>query len=129
MTERERLTTERAKTFARESITLNSMNKEELRRHYNEIFDRLQEYEVKEENGLLLIPPCKVGDTVWALTENNIPLECDITQILIDKLGTRLVYEPKAFRGKLYGVKSEAFGKTIFFTEREAEAALKGGEE
>ena len=65
--ERERLTTERRKIFARESLTLMSMPKEELRRHYNEIFDRLQEYEVAEENSQIIVPPCKVGDVVYRI--------------------------------------------------------------
>ena len=45
----QRLTTDKRKIFARENPTLMSMNKDELRRHYNEIFDRLQAYEVEEE--------------------------------------------------------------------------------
>lgn len=57
MTERERLTTERRKIFARESLTLMSITKDELRQHYNEIFDRLQEYEVAEENNQIIVPP------------------------------------------------------------------------
>lgn len=46
-----RLTTDGRKIHARESITLNGMTKDELRQHYIEIFDRLQEYEVEEECG------------------------------------------------------------------------------
>lgn len=67
MTERERLTTERRKIFARESLTLMSMTKEELRQHYNKIFDRLQEYEVAEENNQIIVLPCKVGNTVYVI--------------------------------------------------------------
>ena len=62
MIERERLTTERRKIFIRESPTLLTMSKEELRQHYNEIFDRLQEYEVAEENNQIIISPCTVGE-------------------------------------------------------------------
>ena len=46
---RERLTIDGRKIFARESVTLNSMTKSELQQHYIEVFDRLQEYEVAEE--------------------------------------------------------------------------------
>lgn len=56
---KERLTTDKQKIFARENPTIMSMTKEALRRHYNEIFDRLQEYEVAEENGNIIVPPCK----------------------------------------------------------------------
>ena len=62
---RDRLTTDKTKIFARENITLMSVTKAELRRLYNEIFDRLQEYEVAEETGQIIVPPCKVGDMVY----------------------------------------------------------------
>ena len=71
MTERERLTTGKRKIFARESLTLMSMSKDELRQHYNEIFDRLQEYEVAEENNQIIVPPCKVGDTIWVIDRED----------------------------------------------------------
>lgn len=78
MTERERLTTERRKIFARESLTLMSMPKEELRQHYNEIFDRLQEYEVAEENNQIIVLPVKVGDTVYSISRGQIiPTQID----------------------------------------------------
>lgn len=60
-----RLTTDRTKIFARESVTLNSISKKELRKLYNEVFDRLQVYEDAEEAGTLVRLPCKVGDTVY----------------------------------------------------------------
>lgn len=59
-----RLTTNKDKVFARNSITLNSMPKSELRHHYNEIFDRLKEIEEAEAAGVVFCLPCKVGDTV-----------------------------------------------------------------
>lgn len=68
---RERLTTEKTKIFARENPTLMSMTKGELRRHYNEIFDRLQEYEVAEENSQIIMPPCKVGNVVYYVARNS----------------------------------------------------------
>ncbi len=61
---RDRLTTDKRKIFARECPTLMSVTKDELRKLYNEIFDRLQEYEVAEETGQMIVPPCKVGDVV-----------------------------------------------------------------
>lgn len=35
--------------------------------------DRLAEYEEAEEQGLILKPPCKVGDTVWCALEDTRP--------------------------------------------------------
>ena len=56
---RERLTTNKTKIFARENPTLMSITKAELRNLYNEVFDRLQEYEVAEEQGQIIVPPQK----------------------------------------------------------------------
>ncbi len=67
----ERLTTDARKIFARESIILNSMTKGELRQHYREIFDRLQKYEVAEENGTLVRLPCKVQDLIDTIFSHN----------------------------------------------------------
>lgn len=88
MTERERLTTERRKIFARESLTLMSMNKEELRRHYNEIFDRLQEYEVAEENNQIIVPP-KQND-VQAANDKQAKLLIDEMNAKFDEQNKKL---------------------------------------
>ena len=71
MKKRERLTTDKTKIFARENPTLMSMNKDELRKHYNEIFDRLQEYEVAMETGDIIALPCKIGDYVYYISTEN----------------------------------------------------------
>ena len=130
MTERERLTTERRKIFARESLTLMSMPKDELRRHYNEIFDRLQEYEVAEENNQIIVPPCMVGDTVYQVTRNFIS-EFRVRFIEISTCGNLFLHTNLingiVYTGEIFS-KSE-IGKTIFLTKEEAEKALKGGVE
>lgn len=123
MTERERLTTERRKIFARESLTLMSMTKEELRQHYNEIFDRLQEYEVAEENNQIIVPPCKVGDTVYILAgPNGHKYEKDICEGFY--IGDDGVVQVRTRNNKgnhsTYGV----IGETIFLTKEEVEKAL-----
>lgn len=136
MTERERLTTERRKIFARENLTLMSMTKEELRQHYNEIFDRLQEYEVAEENNQIIVPPCKVGDTVYSYCkEFGTVLAYFVEQITIlydtDNKRGLWVYEANCVEtGDLIDCidfYSEDIGKTVFLTRREAEKAMKGG--
>ena len=76
-------------------------------------------------NGVI-VPPCKVGDTVWSFLENNRLLECEVKQIFVDKKEIGMAYEPKSFRGRMYGVNIRAFGKTVFLTREEAEAKLKG---
>lgn len=64
--------------------------------------DRLKRYEDAEQEGRLVVLPCKVGDTVYAINHGKI--------------------DEATFIG-------DAFGKTIFLTRKEAEAALKGGAE
>ena len=119
MTERERLTTERRKIFARESLTLMSMTKEELRQHYSEIFDRLQEYEVAEENNQIIVPPCKVGDTVYYIYNNTI-IEYQVNTIIIYKYSQRIVVW-----GRSQYFEFSDFGKTVFLTREGAEKALE----
>lgn len=123
--QRERLTTDKTKIFVRENITLMSVTKDELRRHYNEIFDRLQEYEVAEETGQIIAPPCKVGDTVWAIIRDTVR-ECQIHHYKI--LGETLVvcFEEKAYRGRHYEWSEGYVGVTLFATKEEAEEALRG---
>lgn len=119
MTERERLTTERRKIFARESLTIMSMTKEELRQHYNEIFDRLQEYEVAEENNQIIVPPCKVGDVVYRKDDKKVydwwqieHIEIYFDEIVfVDDSGNRFT--------------PEDIGETVFLTRKEAEKALE----
>ena len=79
-------------------------------------------------NGVI-VPPCKVGDTVWSFLEDNRLLECEVKQFYIDKKEKGMTYEPKAFRGKMYGANIRAFGKTVFLTKEEAEQALKEREQ
>ena len=144
MTERERLTTERRKIFARESLTLMSMPKEELRQHYNEIFDRLQEYEVAEENNQIIVLPVKVGDKVyvnpytWGYLSFSDYEHCFIhsehfviaevvsiiktrkQNIIKLKIYNKTTCSPKY---KRYPISS--IGITVFLTKEEAEKALE----
>lgn len=117
---RDRLTTDKRKIFARECPTLMSMNKDELRMLYNEIFDRLQEYEVAEETGQIIVPPCKVGDYIeW---DNGICKRLEKVK--------GFYYEPEfGLRFDLNVVQPiishEAITRIV--SREEAEQALKGG--
>lgn len=75
--------------------------------NYEQVVDRLAAYEDAEEAGLLIRLPCKVGDTVY--TESNI-------KGLISSFPApdeTWIFENRA-----------AFGKTVFLTREEVEAAL-----
>lgn len=80
--------------------------------HVWECIDKLGQLEDLEEQGLLLKLPCKTGDTVYT-----------VYSISEDR---QLIYDFKldALRLALNVIKGE-FGKTIFLTKEEAEAALK----
>ena len=119
---RDRLTTDKTKIFARESITIMSMTKDELRRHYNEIFDRLQEYEVAEEQGQIFAPPCKVGDTVYVKYYGEI-VNAYVTEIEVNSKGliVKVYIDPDTDR--------EYDAEDVFLTKEEAEQASRKEDE
>lgn len=86
---------------------------------------RLRELAVADQEGRVIVLPCKVGHRVFALlgTDKHIS-ECEVKQIgLGDKIGfVRL--EPIGARGREYGVSLNGFGKTVFLTREGAEKAL-----
>lgn len=93
---------------------------------YVKIIDRLAYYEDMEEQGRLVVLPCKVGDVVYTI-ENT-----EIVDWRISYIGLRPCNSGYA---NLYNLKNQhivsvAFndiGKTVFLTREEAEQALKGG--
>lgn len=100
-----------------------------------QIMDRLAEYEDLEEQGKLLKLPCAVGDTVWnndfeglygyevtgfsfgSLYDDDLEEEK-----ILDKIIVHYTNSSGSITGSF--VESE-IGKAVFFTEEEAEAALK----
>ena len=75
-------------------------------RAMRDVINKLAAYEDAEEQGRLVILPCKVGTEVW--------------RVNFDK--RRRQIEPLRFDVNLY----LSFNKTVFLTREEAEAALKG---
>lgn len=85
------------------------------------------------EDGVIA-PPCKVGDTVYAVALNTEKLTCEIHRgyiscITIRSTGNYIVIcheglDDESDFNKIFG-KFDDFGKFIFFTKEEAEAALK----
>ena len=74
-------------------------------------FKKLADYEDKEEQGLIISLPCKVGDTVYQMWKN-----ADGFYVKPWKVST-LTWLVQAIEDGL-------FGKTWFLTEAEAEEAL-----
>lgn len=95
--------------------------------------EKLKEYRHLEEQGKLLKLTCAVGDTVYVI----LPHDSHLTIAQINKIEVkRTIYgkicyfiEPVSYRGHLYRYFENDFGKTVFLTREEAEAALKGLEE
>lgn len=82
----------------------------------------------------VIVPPCKVGDVVYALwdvpTETKYIVYCaEIKKISQYNKNCRLTVffeiEPVEFRGRRKEYQIDDFGKTVFLTREEAERALK----
>ena len=97
------------------------------------VLQKLAAYEDAEEHGLLLRLPCKVGDTVYQISENFIE-PCTVETIFLgnymDRNGNycnmaEIYYD----RDDCPYVSTEIYftdiGKTVFLTKSEAEAKLK----
>ena len=83
-------------------------------------------------NGVI-VPPCKVGDIVYyfshrpfnlALLPNTI-YEADVMRIVTTRLGTSLVIQIRNEYGVTEVPQISSFGKTVFLSREEAEAALR----
>lgn len=83
---------------------------------------KLKVYEDKQEQGLLIESPCKVGDTVYFLSYTEI-YECNVKEINITKSGIRFSTWCEKWRIRL-SIYLESFGKDVFLTLSEAEEAL-----
>ena len=108
--------------------------------HYQCMINKLAEYEDAEYNGFLLRTKCKLGDIVYALW--SIPTEskyvvylAEVKEINLSSTNARkmIMYklEPVAYRGRYNKFYDDDFGKFVFVTKEEAEAALENmkGEE
>ena len=102
--------------------------------------ERLKEYEDLEEQGRLVILPCKVGDTVW---DNDYGRPCAYTitafsfgeceEYICEPVTTKeAVFYYVNSSGSITGSFAESeIGKSVFLNKSEAEAKLKelrGGE-
>ena len=94
-------------------------------------YTRLAELARAEKDGRLMVLPCKVGDTVWT----NIAIVGDRYKSADRPYPVEVVFigmgEYKGFfhvqysNGRVFPFDFDKFGKTVFLTRKEAEAALK----
>lgn len=103
-----------------------------LTRTYGPFKQKISQWLQAEQDGRLVVLPCKVGDTIYYTREG-----CPIVEPL--KVRTFFVGDPirrgeilhlHMIRTDKFDVSIDALGKTVFLTREEAEAALaqKGGE-
>lgn len=91
---------------------------------YEELLTRLAELEDKIENGTLVEPPCKVGDTIYEVFKNHkqpFIQQTKVEKIIITEKGLKL----KLARNSFYETAISSLGKTLFLTEAEAQKTLK----
>ena len=95
-------------------------------------YDRLRELAEADSDGRVVIPPCKVGDTVW-VTRNpwtgkllKKPLDAYVNGVKMYSHGiyVNLLFDTRKINGtRDYEINH--IGKTVFLTHEEAEAALE----
>lgn len=89
-----------------------------------QIIHRLAELEDKIENGALVEPHCKVGDTIYEVFKNHKPpfiQQTKVEKIIITEKGLKL----KLARNSVYETSITSLGKTLFLTEAEALKNIK----
>lgn len=88
-----------------------------------ELYEKLKPYADAEEQGRLVILPCKVGDAVFVITERGFIAKGEVRNFrFFDKLIVDVEYHH-------FGTcaTSRYWGETVFLTREEAKAALEGG--
>lgn len=89
--------------------------------------DKLAEYETAEDEGRLVVLPCKVGDTVYVIENKYIEVfEVNEIELKHKVFGDVTYYlEKPSRRGCLYKYYDSELGDKWFISREEAEKALK----
>lgn len=74
-------------------------------------------------NGVI-VPPCKVGETVWFIRNGKI-IETKVDKIVLKYRGLYI----KLDCNSMYETSCNSIGKTVFLTKEEAEKALRKEDE
>ena len=91
--------------------------------YYEKAIMQLQKYENAIENGELVRLPCKVGDTVYTISRNEIA-DWTVETVTISRECTDLVlYNSK--KGSVVTVSASSFAKNWFTDKAQAEAKLQ----
>lgn len=105
--------------------------KDKSKCYENNMYNKLREYEIAEEQGLLLRLPCKVGDTIYRINigAKEPIIKMRVLQVQWKQLHKdRVIIRIDAINDDDMGESCyllEYIGKTVFLTKEEAEQALK----
>lgn len=88
-----------------------------------EVWERLKAYEDAKEQRRIIMPPCKVGDTVWSRDVEP------WTVISIEWFSRKVTHlhcvSPVTGQKHTLSIGKRSLGKTVFLTREEAEAAVE----
>lgn len=90
---------------------------------------KLSEYETAEEEGRLVVLPCKVDDTLFCFSRGKIyPFKVRSIRIYEERVEIELWYAGDEENLKFWHItiSDQDIGYKFFFTKEEAEKALKG---
>ena len=90
-------------------------------------YDRLRKLAEADKEGRCIIPPCKVGETVYFVNAKQI-LEFAVVGYAVDETGISWVHSEhvdKIGNTNERTFSPDRFGKNTFFTHEEAEKALR----
>ena len=91
--------------------------------------EKLAEYETAEEEGRLVVLPCKVGDVLYKPTRSFVS-EYKVRFIEVSSCNCLFLHTSvvKGINDSGETFKEDDIGKTVFLTKEEAEKALKESE-
>ena len=87
---------------------------------YDVPVDRLQSLAQADRDGRLVVLPCKAGEATYWL-HNGVITDCRVNRIQLNRAGLFICLRSKVSHGA-FSVR--CVGKSVFFSRREAEAAL-----
>ena len=95
----------------------------------NDCVNKLEEYETAEDEGRLVVLPCKVGDIIFCIVRPGIIRQFKVLSIEIYEYGAilELLYVGNVEKYKFWRIymESDDFGKKLFLKSEEADEALK----
>jgi len=90
-------------------------------------YTRLRELAEADKAGYVVVLPCKVGDTVYEVTNRKTISEYRVKEICVELFCTFIEWDiVTGFVDKsVFGVSVDEIGKTVFLAREEAEKALE----